>query len=404
MNEDYKNLNEDYKNPLQRDGIIQTRRLLNALKADNISIDGRNVSDLKKFAEGFAKLIHYFDKTNEIDEGWVPFFRQSVSETAPPVSESTPHYALFLAFLELFGYAQDHINSLIKKHLDFYYNEVLRIKEKLEKPDQAHIIFELAKNIQSHKLKADNLLFKAGKDDTAKELFYKLDQDIVINKAQIKSLKSVFVDKLNDHKIFAAPFANSADGLGKPLEGDEPKWYGFGQSQYKVPEGSKNGQYVLLPEEERTMQDANLGFAIASPILLLHEGDRSITLILEVEETHSAKNEGVENEPTLVTSDLSNVFRLYLSSEDEWIEKLKLDVKMTGEKYIQIKVVADAMDPPIVAYNKENLGGDFKTNWPILKLMVNPGYYHLLGSLRAVEATLIVEVENIYSNILESDR
>ena len=37
-----------------------------------------------------------------------------------------PHYALFLAFLQLLEYARDEANGLTAEHLDFYYRDVLR--------------------------------------------------------------------------------------------------------------------------------------------------------------------------------------------------------------------------------------------------------------------------------------
>jgi len=295
---------------LQRDGVVQTQRMLESLKPENIPVDGRSGSDFKKFAEKFADLIKYFNNKGGVDK-WVNFF------DTDSVSQSTPHYTLFVTFLELFRYSQDHINTLTKKHLDFYYNEVLRIKEKDATPDQVHIILELAKNVQEHALKADQTVF-TGKDDLGKELFYRLDKDTVINKAQVTSLKSVFVDKLNGHSIFAAPMANSADGLGKPLEGEEPKWYGFGKSQYeKIPIADQEEEYVILPAEERTMQDADLGFAIASPILLLREGDRTITITLELNEK---KVKGNSISASLDSIDFSESFRIYLSGEEKWIE------------------------------------------------------------------------------------
>ncbi|MEO6086113.1 MAG: hypothetical protein ABIQ18_23685, partial [Umezawaea sp.] len=42
-------------------------------------------------------------------------------------SSHHPHYALFLAFLRLFEYARDEVNTFARRHLDFYYRRVLRL-------------------------------------------------------------------------------------------------------------------------------------------------------------------------------------------------------------------------------------------------------------------------------------
>lgn len=41
-----------------------------------------------------------------------------------------PHYALYLSFLHLFRLAQNGLNTYTRRHLDFYYKEILRLAEK----------------------------------------------------------------------------------------------------------------------------------------------------------------------------------------------------------------------------------------------------------------------------------
>ncbi|MEP1781599.1 YegP family protein [Reichenbachiella sp.] len=378
------------------DGIVQGLRLLETLKPENNPIDDRKVSGLKNFTRSFAELIKYFDHHGNNPTHWQSFFDQ---DTVP---ESTPHYALYLTFLELFKHSQSHINTLTGKHLDFYYQQVLRFEEKDATPDQVHVIFELAKNVQRHLLKAENATFSAGKDQTGKELFYRLDKDTVINQAQIKSIKSIFLDKVNQHGVFAAPVANSADGLGTPLEGDEPKWFGFGKTQYqKVPIANQEEEYVILPPEDRTMQDATVGFAFASPILLLKEGIRTISIILELGEKKSAKNKS--DTGTWETLDFSETFKAYLSGEEQWIEPVDTWVQPIGQNRLRIIVKTDIMTPSIVAYNKEVLGGNFDTQLPLMQLQINQGHYAKLCAYNLLSASISVDVKNVYNNILESN-
>lgn len=144
-------------------------------------------------------------------------------------SEHQPHVGLFYAFLQLADEHRNEINGLLLKHLDFYYKQVLLVKEKAWQPDQAFVTFELAKNIGGQFIPAGSLL-SAGKDSAKKDVFYKTLQDILVNKTELAEVKS-FVMIRNDVEnnennirknmpgVFGCEAANSADGKGKPLKG-----------------------------------------------------------------------------------------------------------------------------------------------------------------------------------------
>ena len=105
-----------------------------------------------------------------------------------------PQNGLFLAFLRLFDYAKDHLNSLGRKQLLYYYQDILRFTPRPAVPDQAALIFQLRKGVERHLLEAGTLL-KAGKDPDGKALFYEVPEEIVLNQALVKQLKSVYVER-----------------------------------------------------------------------------------------------------------------------------------------------------------------------------------------------------------------
>ena len=84
-----------------------------------------------------------------------------------------PHVTLFLTFLYLFQYAIDHLNTLTKSHLLYYYEQVLCLHKQKETPDKVHVVFELAKNFHTH-LVEEGTLLNAGKDDANKQMVYAL--------------------------------------------------------------------------------------------------------------------------------------------------------------------------------------------------------------------------------------
>lgn len=259
-----------YRNPLVRDGQSQSARNLPALSPDYIKVDERDRDDLISFARQYSKLIQYYDEQNQPSGNWGDFFKK---DTQP----EEPHYALYLAFTQLFGLLQKDLNTLTERHLNHYYKEILQLKHKPAQADTVHILLELAKNIDQQLIEKGTLL-KAGKDALGKDLFYAIDKDIVLNKASVTELKTIFQEsffdqdgklrKVKSHGIYASPIAASSDGIGADEEVENLSWKLLGSSQI---------------EDRHTMPKAEIGFAISSPILLLKEGDRKIRLEIELE-------------------------------------------------------------------------------------------------------------------------
>ena len=105
-----------------------------------------------------------------------------------------PHMALFLSFLQLFAIAQEQMNGITERMLNFYYRDVLHLTEKPSIPDRVYIIFELAKDIFQYDVaKATSL--NAGTDNSGKDQAYLTNSDLVVNQAVVKELKTIFIQK-----------------------------------------------------------------------------------------------------------------------------------------------------------------------------------------------------------------
>ena len=105
--------------------------------------------------------------------------------------------ALFLAFLKtLTDEYKPRINAFTQRHLDFYYQEYLQFKPKPFQADRVYLLFELSKN-----LKADRYFLAQGtevtgpQDADGNDLIYTTDADLMINRAQVKAIKTVYLDK-----------------------------------------------------------------------------------------------------------------------------------------------------------------------------------------------------------------
>ncbi|MBK6282386.1 MAG: hypothetical protein IPF54_06675 [Draconibacterium sp.] len=303
------------KNPLQRDGTSQEQRILKTLLPGYVAVDERNIEDLKDFVAKYAEEIAYFDLDNVQDGNWKDFFGNKFDEIS---QYNSPHFSLFMAFLKIFKHAQDEMNKITKKHLDFYYRDVLHLVEKPAVPDQVYLIFELAKHVSSHLLKKETG-FKAGKDALGNNVFYETKEETALNKATVTELKAVLTNKhdifskyqpypKNDYRLYNSLVANSEDGIGGELTNDEKSWRTFGGIKFPNLSSGTNDALVA----DRNLSE--IGLAIASPNLFLAEGERIITIYLKVQK------ESIHDE--IYDEMLYDAFRLKFSGEEKWIEPI----------------------------------------------------------------------------------
>ena len=377
----------DYKVILRRDGQTQQQRMPEFLDPDLVPIDQHNQADRYAYVQEIAKqikFIEYNTSTNKAVENgtWADFFDLSLEELKEKAESAAlpPHLALWSAFLEILEEPRALLNTLTKRHLDFYYQEVLGLKKAFPIPDQVHVLFELKKNTPNTLLTAGSALL-AGKDATKKNIYYNLSHDIIVNSSAVSQLKSLFINPANKNFLHQAPIANSADGLGAVLTPENPKWNAFG--------------HVNLPL-------AQVGFCFASEVLLMQEGSRKINVFLTL------KNLGADVTNAVFTA---NLFKCSITGEKGWIgPKLSSAAITTSDGQIfqmMLTLNISKDEPAVVPYQKATHGSDFDTFHPILQVLINSektdyGYSNLLHA-ELVDARIEVEVSEIKSMVLEND-
>ena len=147
----------------------------------------------------------------------------------------TPHMGLLLAYLDLFQKSQNNLNQMTRRHLDFYFQDILQIEKKAYVEDEAHLLIQLAKNVNQHEIKAGTL-FKATKDSNGNDILYELTEDFIAGKDSIASIKSSF--ESNDIIHAAASNAMAVDGMDEPLPEEDPVWSPFKNQNFPY---SQNG-------------------------------------------------------------------------------------------------------------------------------------------------------------------
>lgn len=340
-----------------------------------------------------GKIRYALPVLENVSERFFKSYNQCVLQSSGYLKDSLenypahePHMGLLLAFLRLFNHALKDLNSLTRRHLDFYYRDVLRLKPTAPVMDRVFLIGEVAQHLDQARVEQGTLL-KAGEDALENEVLYRVTRDSYLNQARITEIKTVFTGKTQEKGIYAAPVANSADGEGEEFDDPLQGWAPFGEPQ---------------SGDNRTMGDARLGFAVASPVLRMHEGERHIFLVF------TADSQPETDRP------FSDLFRARITTEEEWhpaaisepsAEELsELDEPDAG---FVLAVRLAPGDPPVVDFDPDLHEGRFDTGAPVLRVELLPDenghIYHRWRNYRVDGCRIAVHVNGFRDLIIQSD-
>lgn len=226
-------------------GTYRLERLPQALGADYFKLDDRSKEDLLAQTAKLAAHIKFYNEQNQVDGDWQDFFEAVYDYVSDKVAlqninkmeakaEVPAHLALYFAFIEVFHIAQEELNRFTQRHLEYYYNNILKFERKDAVADQVHLFLGID-NKETKVLVPKGTMFDGGNDNNGKKRQYVSDYDVIVNKSEINQVKTVTIGN-NDCMVQDDVLSNASS---HPFE---------------------------------------LGFAIASPILFLKDGIREIQL------------------------------------------------------------------------------------------------------------------------------
>lgn len=341
------------KSILKASGQSQPERNAEALSEQYVSIDEWTKSDLMDYMQAFAQHVNFYQDDSKVPTGnWQSFFPFNTSQSQQYIEQNAPnvhpHIALLQAFVELYKYPQEQINKLTASHLDFYYKTVLKMSPNAAVNDKAHLVLSLKKNSANTVIDPSHS-FSAGKDTSGIERIYQPTKTNIINHALVSSIKSVFIDPI-DNKVKHAPIANSQDGLGEELSTQNGSWAGFGK---------------------RNLPVCNSGFAISSKVLLLSEGDR--TIIVKIDLIEASVSDLLSG---LSKDQLINAFLVSFSGEKGWLEPIAATPKISNSS-LELTVEISNVEEPISSYQNSVHGYNFETAEPVMQVWVNQEHHHI---------------------------
>ncbi len=324
---------------------------------------------------------------------------QALAHSLTDWDRHEPHYALYLSFLQLLEQARTAANTLTQRHLDFYYRTILGLKEKPAEPSHVHLLAELARHVPSREFRPGEN-FRAGKDSAGKDAFFASLGSLVANQARVEEQRTVYLhsgervglSNAAEGRIFAAPVANSDDGLGAPLTSADPSWHPFFNKSYA------DGILTQI-----RMPKADIGFAVASHHLLVAEGTRRLELSFAVDSFTGG-----------VGLDLTGDIRCLLTTENGWLEKPASSFIAVAADRFTLELTLTGADPAIVPFSAAVHGAPklpgytFAANLPMMlvKLRQDDERAFAYGMLRDVmvrDVQLKVVVTGLKSLAISND-
>lgn len=298
-----------------------------------------------------------------------------------------PDTTLIRAFVYLLNTQQEQLNSISKKHLSFYYRDILKQTALPAKPDSVFICTQLAKPGEAFNL-PKNTLFNAGVDTQNEPVLFSSLAETSLNPAMIVS--ALTLSGVNDplqnltrrDEQLSSLYLNAITNtnvIKKDETGNILGWETFG--------GSVNSP----------AQKVNTGIAFASPMFYLPEGKRRLQLSLQFSEGWGSAS--LQN--LLYSPDTA----YYLSTQNGWHRvQLRscpiLPLLPPYENMVAIAFELDVTAPAIEKFLVNPDGPD--ADWPMLKIIFTAN----TGSQKTPQLESVkidVSVEGLRSFVLLND-
>jgi hypothetical protein len=249
-----------------------------------------------------------------------------------------PDTTLLRTFEKLLRIYQDGQNNLSNKHLQFYYRDILKQTPRQAVADEVYISANLAGKNAVYCLAAGTVL-DAGTDAQNNPATFIVSEETSLNPATILNAYTIAVTPVTEtlSTLFLQAVPNPAL-INKDEQGKITGWETFGGS---APMGAVQ---------------VSTGFVLASPILLLQEGDRTITCKMVFKKE--------------VSLDFLSAGNYYLSTQNAWLDVTMAAVFTQEEgKQVTLSISLPASQPPIVPYPKNPEG--INSQWPMFKMEFN---------------------------------
>jgi len=267
----------------------------------------------------------------------------------------SPHFALYLAFARQFGEVQAHLNEVSRRHLDFFYRDVLREAPRPAISDRVWLAVETRPTDPLAILTLPpGTTIQAPPAGAALPVTFATESALELSGCRIRRQ---VVLRLRSPSRSAAPVAGEPASLPSPPQAPE--------SRSAVP--------MEAPEPA-------MGFAIASPYLVLRDGQRDVGLVVDLAPPPGAST--ADTSGTVPTSGHTAEInpppcRVIYSGPDGWVTLPPRRIKSLTLRYAdgnvpeawELQLELTPGDPPLTDFDPARLPGEFAPGLPVLQVL-----------------------------------
>jgi hypothetical protein len=252
-----------------------------------------------------------------------------------------PDTALLIVFSRLMELQQAGINQIGRKHLDFYFQRVLQLGFKPAQADQVYACLQLSAKVGAFSLPAGTP-FKAGAYADGSDILYVSDETVDLNRASVAQVRTLYYSKAAQGGGLYLGTVAGPDQVSGGAGRAPRSWDAF---------GNRGGTPV------------SQGFALASPLLLLQGGTRTITVTMRFAD------------PASVSTQVLDGAAYFLSTAKAWLTVAPVAgspsvVDGAPQPQLRLQFKLDSTTAPITAFTQ---GADgYASVWPMLKVVLGP--------------------------------
>lgn len=203
---------------------------------------------------GGEQLLQFYTRTiQKAERGY---------EALKDQNQGYPDTVLVRTFVRLVGIYKKQLNGIANKHLQFYYRKILQQFPKDATPDRAFLFVDLAETGKLVSLPAGST-FLAGLDSDEQPILFKSLKSKSLNPGVVvKASTLTQLGEMDHQKTWVKHDIPSPGTIRKSEDGRIQSWPTFGPGNTAA-------------------QDLPMGIAFASPILLLKEGHRNLSIEID---------------------------------------------------------------------------------------------------------------------------
>ncbi|WP_081493391.1 baseplate J/gp47 family protein [Herbaspirillum sp. CF444] len=323
-----------------------------------------------------------------------------------------PAVGLLIAFVQQFQKLKGKLNRFTRNYLDFYYDKMLGATPLPAVADSTSLIFRKNPGTRDMRIPAQTE-FMAGLDEDNRDIVYVSDNELVVNDARVSALQTVYFD----HNRYSSPEnllddddlildATVADRAVPARTWPTSAWFNQMPPQSDVVAAAQAFPIFGAPKNtgvQVASEDARIGFALSSKVLLLKEGLRkiSVTLLFEddtlarrldslaaamrdgADSDHDSELEAIRRQDIFLKV-FRRIFRIGVTGEHGWLDVPDYVPAQEGRTLV-LSFELPPQAQAVVAYNAQLHGEQYVASAPMIRFIVNPGaYLYPYGMLRGL--------------------